>query len=142
MKEKLSYEELTEQWYNSLDEIKKLKKELSDLRKSFKSACRCCDRVKEKEKEILDCKEDLEYSRKRWREGYDGRLKNFADTLTKKQLEINKLKKELEESKKRVIDLEKCIELSLEADGIIEKIKEVKSKEQIVHIMNLYEQRR
>ena len=32
MKEKLSYEELTEQWYNSLDEIKKLKKELSDLK--------------------------------------------------------------------------------------------------------------
>ena len=28
---------------------KKLKKELKDLRKSFKEACRCCDRVKEKE---------------------------------------------------------------------------------------------
>jgi len=40
-------------------------------------------------------------------------------------LENNKLRKELEESKKRVIDLEKCIELSLEADGIIEKVKEV-----------------
>ena len=36
-----------------------------------------------------------------------------------------KLKRKLEESKKRVIDLEKCIELGLEADGIIEKVKEV-----------------
>ena len=32
MKNKLSYEELTEQWYNSLDEIKELKKELEDLK--------------------------------------------------------------------------------------------------------------
>ena len=32
MKNKLSYEELTEKWYNSLDEIKELKKELLDLK--------------------------------------------------------------------------------------------------------------
>ena len=44
-------------------------------------------------------------------------------------LENNKLRKKLEESKKKVIDLEKFIELSLEAESwYIEKIKEVKSK--------------
>ena len=36
MKEKLSYEELTEQWYNSLDEIKKLRKEVEEYMINFK----------------------------------------------------------------------------------------------------------
>ena len=47
MKEKLSYEELTEQWYNSLDEIKELKgNEVIATR-----------RIKELKKELSDLKE-------------------------------------------------------------------------------------
>ena len=47
MKEKLSYEELTEQWYNSLDEIKELKRnEVIATR-----------RIKELKKELSDLKE-------------------------------------------------------------------------------------
>ena len=47
MKEKLSYEELTEQWYNSLDEIKELKgNEVIATR-----------RIKELKKELEDLKE-------------------------------------------------------------------------------------
>ena len=55
-------------------------------------------------------------------------LEELQEAYNIAMLENNKLRKKLEESKKRVRDLEKCIELSLEADGIIEKIKEVKSK--------------
>ena len=52
-------------------------------------------------------------------------LSNLQEAYNIAMLENNKLRKKLEESKKRVIDLEKCIELGLEADGIIEKVKEV-----------------
>ena len=52
-------------------------------------------------------------------------LSELQEAYNISMLENNKLRKKLEESKKRVIDLEKCIELGLEADGIIEKVKEV-----------------
>ena len=52
-------------------------------------------------------------------------LSELQEAYNISMLENNKLRKKLEESKKRIIDLEKCIELSLEADGIIEKVKEV-----------------
>ena len=53
----------------------KLKKELSDLRKSFKEACRCCDRVKEKEKELGDLKE---------------KFQEYCGALPKEQKEVKK----------------------------------------------------
>ena len=100
-----------------------------------------CENWKTQEKENQKLKKELELFRTDCKDRtdtilkYQNQVKELKKELSELQeaynismLENNKLRKKLEESKKRVIDLEKCIELSLEADGIIEKIKEVKSK--------------
>ena len=97
-----------------------------------------CENWKTQEKENQKLKKELELFRTDCKDRtdtilkYQNQVKELKKELSELQeaynismLENNKLRKKLEESKKRVRDLEKCIELGLEADGIIEKVKEV-----------------